>query len=167
MKSIEFLIACALAVWFTAAAIGQVRVQAIQRWRRLDIFGLIPMWWFFAPTPLTSDLVIVTRDRDNSGAVSAWTELRVGGDRNWLSFVWNPGRRDRKAAFDLTIALLAASGGDPRPNPVIQISIPYLGLVNYAVHLPLTNALEARQFAIIKEDADDAQAIFLSAWHRV
>lgn len=135
--------------------------------RRWDPLGLIPMWWFFAPNPARGDFYFLYRDRLRDGAVTDWTEIQAAR-RRWWNMAWNPGRRQRKALFDIVTALAARA--QETTDVTIQVSLPYLALLNYVSRLPRSAASESTQFIVMQTDADapdEPRAVFMSRLHRL
>lgn len=165
----EAFVVCLLGGWFTVSVLGQIRIPGIQRLRSWDVLGLVPMWWFFAPTPPHGDISLLYRDQLLDGTFTDWTEIRVGGRRRWWCFVWNPGRRERKAFLDIASTL--AADAMEVSHTAVQLSLSYLALLSFVSAQPRTEASVATQFLVmitdaIEGDEDPAPAV-LSHMHRL
>ena len=131
--------------------------------RRLDPFGLLPEWRFFAPVPGRSDYYLLYRDELGDGATTAWREVVLERPRRWCYPVWNPGRRERKALVDL-VADLGSATEDGRVSP---LSLPYLSLLWAVSELPRAPSARSRQFMLMASTGARArpEPIFCSARH--
>jgi len=147
-----------LALWFLLSIPHQLSNELGRRVKRLNTFGLIPGWTFFAPIPGTSDYRFVFRDQLADG-FSDWNEVEWCSPRRVLDAVWHPQRHRTKlivdcvSAFVLTVQEMRKLGLDVEndSHPWI-VSVPYLALLNVAVSMPRTSPdTKARQFAIIEQ----------------
>jgi len=169
MTLAEIAAICLLAAWLVLSVLGQIRFGALYWVRAWDVFGIIPMWWFFAPNPARHDFYLLYRDQLKDGSRTEWTEVKIGTNRKWTNLIWNPGRRERKALFDVVTSLAreAATTGDI----TIQVSVPYLSLLNYVSRLPRTPASELTQFLLMQSEVETYKnpptAVFMSNLHRV
>jgi hypothetical protein len=155
-----------LMLWLGVSALGQIGFQPVQRLRRMDFLGVVPIWTFFAPNPATGDVYLVYRD----DKTRRWTEISVRRPRrSWLASVWNPDRRAAKALFDIAAEITQASR-DSQSKDAIQLSVPYLTLLRFvgsrAAREPDVNAM---QFMLLSdhglEKKNDPVPVFVSHWH--
>jgi hypothetical protein len=134
--------------------------------RRWDWFALIPEWRFFAPNPGQHDYHLLYRDKLRDGSITDWTELTPTKERPWWGFVWNPGKRGNKALFD-AVATLAKhmTAGDQS----MELSIPFLTLLNYVASVPRPSASEYTQLLVLASHGSpsrkDPELFFLSGYH--
>lgn len=168
MTVIETVSVLALTAWLAASLLGQIEHPACQWVRRWDGFGLIPSWRFFGPNPVRTDAHLLFRDRLPDGTFTLWREVPILQPRRAWRGVWNPGRRQEKALSDAQKSLLRQSTGD-RDLSVLQISLPYLLLLNHVADLPRLEEVAATQFALMStrgECADEEpRFLFLSNLH--
>jgi hypothetical protein len=162
-------VSAALMLWLAASAAAQLGIQPLQRLRRLDLLGLVPIWTFFAPNPATGDLYLVYRDR--SEGVGRWTEVRVRSPRrSALVTLWNPDRRAAKALFDVGAELDSISRTSQNKGAV-QLSVPYLTLLEFTCSQPHVADAKATQFMLLSdhglEKGSDPVPLFLSDWHTI
>jgi hypothetical protein len=135
--------------------------------RRWDAVMLIPQWSFFAPEPAFWDFHLLYRDRYPDGTYTEWTEAIPPESRRWWSFVWNPGKRQRKALFDAVVEL---SGRVQLGDRSLEASISYLTLLTYVTSIMRTAKPELMQFAIVRTlgiNRRAPDAIFRSKAHSV
>jgi hypothetical protein len=148
-----------LLVWFLISIPYQTSTPFGKRIQRLNTFGLIPGWTFFAPTPGVTDYRFVVRDRGRDG-YTPWHELEWCRTRRPLDALWHPSRYRTKlivdcvGALSTTVQELKRSGIDvERESQTWMISVPYLVLLNAASSLPrLVEGATARQFAVLEQD---------------
>lgn len=135
--------------------------------RRWDFLSLVPEWKFFARPP-QHDYHLLYRDVGQDGSVSGWLQVSVAEPRAWWNFLWNPGRRARKALFDAITETArcchAQCGG-------VEASVPYLTLLNYISGLPRAFPARFTQFAILMSSsgvpAQEPRLLLSSALHHL
>jgi hypothetical protein len=116
-----------LGLWLAVSLLGNL--SSFERLRRWDFFSLIPQWKFFSPNPATRDFVFLYRLQLTNESLTNWIEVPLDSSRAWWNFIWNPGKRQRKAFFDLASELsVVIKDGEME---VAQLSIPYLALLNF------------------------------------
>ncbi|MEU9126243.1 hypothetical protein AB0C96_41670 [Streptomyces sp. NPDC048506] len=131
------------ALWIVLTIAFQFRrLQAGMRIR--DPLFMLPSWSFFAPVPNTSDFTFCVR-YDHAGEMTPWRRPHHPSHRS-LSFLWDPGRRQRKVVVDLSqsIAESTKSGG----TSLIHFSTCYLLLLKVASTQPETLFATGVQVAI-------------------
>ena len=166
-EAIEAAAIGAMVVWLAISAVCQVPCRLTTVLRRLDLAGLIPNWPFFAPVPGMCDYYLLYRDERAGGGVTDWRELSLCDDRRPWHLLWNPRKREKKALFDLTVALLR----DVRPEylEASQLSVPYLALITYVSSLPRLSETRTTQFLVMMSDEPagllEPEPLFTSAFH--
>lgn len=97
-----------LIIWFMVSIIGQFHDKRVEFIRKYDIFGLIPLWTFFAPNPGHTDYHLLYRDKYNndSSTITPWKEIPLTTKRRKLDFLWNPSKRKTKVMSDAVHYLL-------------------------------------------------------------
>ncbi|WP_245549877.1 hypothetical protein [Gordonia effusa] len=127
----------------------------------------LPTWKFFAPTPATTDLIIMYRDlsraRDDA---TEWKAVDIHRDRG-SDIVWPPPGRDRKAYVDLAQELRTVCTELDNAVPAIREMPIYALTVHYLRNLsPLSHTSEIREFMIVEAhssiDTPSAVPIFIS-----
>jgi hypothetical protein len=153
--------------WLLLSAMCQLPGRYTRRIRAYDLAGLIPLWPFFAPVPGTCDYYLLYRDELADGTVINWREISLCDDRRLWHLIWNPRKREKKALFDLTAALMAEV--QPHVIEAIQLSVPYLAILTYISSLPRAYPAHSTQFLLMMTDAtsvgETPEPIFTSAIH--
>ena len=159
-------VSAVLMLWLGASAIGQLGSQRVQRLRRMDFLGVVPVWTFFAPNPATGDIYLVYRD----DVTRRWTEIHIRRPRrSWRASVWNPDRRAAKALFDIAGEIVQSAHGS-RTRGAVQLCVPYLTLLGFVCgHAAREPAASAVQFMLLSdhgmEKRGDPVPVFISNWH--
>lgn len=120
----DYAIALILALWLIACIYTQIVPETRLRYVPFD---LIPVCRFFAPRPVSKDLVVYVRTANEDGSFSPWRPL-APGEKRWFCFAWNPRNRIRKAVSDLA-RLLSRFRYDEDAR---HVSYPYLCFLNAA-----------------------------------
>jgi len=153
--------------WTGVSAVCQAPCRLTSRLRRMDLAGLIPNWPFFAPVPGTCDYYLLYRDVRADGEVTDWRELSLCDDRRPWHVIWNPRKREKKALFDLTVALLREA--QPDRLEAVRFSVPYLALITYVSSLSRQYEAYATQFLVMISDEPsrlrDPEPLFTSEVH--
>jgi hypothetical protein len=134
--------------------------------RGLDVLALVPEWKFFAPNPGRADYHLLFRDQFPDGTLTDWTEIALITPRSWWMIAWNPEKRGKKALFDV-VSELAAYARDA--DLQIELSIPYLTILNFVSLLARSAAPSYTQFVIMYAEsgsgATEPHLLFLSGMH--
>lgn len=141
---------------------------------------LVPVWNFFAPNPAVHDYYVLYRDCLYKGEITPWREIGDGNGstrRSRLATVWNPGKFQRKAVFDLAMVLeqeiLSVRSAPLQPESsdifraAVRLSVPYLHILQYVSNLPRSLRAERTQFVLIRVDnvEEDVETLFVSEFH--
>jgi hypothetical protein len=165
----EIAFICLVTFWWILSLLGQARTPLMSRLRSRDVFHLIPTWRFFAPAPARRDYHVEYRTMSRKGRISKYVRVPMVNDRTWLSAVWYPSKRRRKA-FNTSVRRIVRCrsrfGGDAALRCVA-----YLHLLNHLQGLCLHTGDYALQFHIISaaDFADDPRVrlVLKSDWHRL
>jgi hypothetical protein len=155
------LILALLSVWFVLTIMNQFTNRFGAWVNKINIYGFIPGWTFFAPTPGTLDYRLLYRDVFADGTTGTWQEVDWCCPRLWLDAVWNPKRYATKLVVDsinglaLVFSAMAKQGIDVQQEPQgMMLSTPYVALLNIVMKLPRQDAKSvARQMALFQQDA--------------
>lgn len=174
------VVATLAGVWTVLTIVCQFQGPVANAIRSWDPLGLIPTWTFFAPNPGTADHYLVYQVVDQDGTVGAWEQIETFRGRRWFHAIWNPERRRSKAIADCISAIMTvARKANARREalvrvvaPSVQLSIPYLVLLNLAVDAAQAGAAPGSmlRFAIVEREstptgADSLRPIFVSGRH--
>jgi hypothetical protein len=167
------LIATMTIVLLQAMYIGLVLVAQFDavgsRISRADRFGFVPRWSFFAPTPGVHNFYLLYRIQFDDGTVGQWMSLfGLERFRSPWTVIWNPNRRAKKAIFDLVSVLIRERADDEEARARVQLSIPYLLIINYISSLAPRGGVTAVQFLVMENYKDgSAYPVFVSSLHTV
>jgi hypothetical protein len=138
------LIVVVLCAWFAVTAFCQLRIGACRRVRRLDWFGVLPRYNFFAPHPIVGDLLIQYRYGQDE-EIAPWTDLGAPARRRWWHAVWPGERRAKKAAFSSALRVVTLYRQLPdQPRPLTGTVSYRLLLAWVARHSPATSWVQFR-----------------------
>ncbi|HTK08337.1 MAG TPA: hypothetical protein VL485_14300 [Ktedonobacteraceae bacterium] len=136
--------------------------------RQWDWFRLIPEWRFFAPRPAEGDFHLLYQDMFHDGSRTHWTEVRPTIERSWWNIVWNPGKRERKALFDVVNVLNARIA---LSDKALEGSLPYLTLLNHISFLPRSLSPAFTRFLLMKSHGASPEKkpdiLFISGVHEL
>jgi len=165
----EIAFICLLTFWWILSFVGQARTPFMSWLRCRDVFHLIPTWRFFAPAPARRDYHVEYRTMSRKGRISRYARAPMIGDRTWLSVVWNPGKRRRKA-FNTSVRRIVrcrSSFGEIAARRCVA----YLHLLNHLQSLCVDTGEYALQFHILSaaDFADDPRVrlVLQSDWHQL
>jgi len=134
---------------------------------------LIPMWNFFAPNPGVYDYFLLYRDRHSGDFVAPWKESpHFTTRRPWFAFAWNPKKIEKKLLFDLVSELLREANHLKLHDTEIerlQLSLPYLFLLQYITTFPRAHHCNATQFMVMRRsvESDSIEPVFISHLHNL
>ncbi|ARV16644.1 hypothetical protein [Polaribacter sp. SA4-12] len=120
----EITIIALFSFWLISTALYQFNTSFLDK---VDIFGLLPSFRFFAPRPVSRDLRVYCKGYTLNREATNWIPV-LKSTKNYWCFIWNPDHRLRKSIFDLYEEL------DPfRKTPDIwHLTLPYLIFLNAA-----------------------------------
>jgi hypothetical protein len=164
----DSLVFCFVA-WFVLSVCNQFNWRRLRSLRYGDKFRLLPIWTFFAPNPGMTDYHLVVRNVGHDGTPYAWVEHCPPEIRPAWTSVYNPTKRYRKCITDCTQSMLTLSSFRDEQT-TLQLSVPYLAMLNLVCGLGSTKRAHSCQFAIVQTTgfaADDPSVIFRSAVHKL
>ena len=158
-----------LAIWWAVSLCGQFKTGFMTRLRGRDVFHLIPNWRFFAPIPARRDYHLEYRTRSRVGRVSPYERIELLRERDWLSTLWNPSKRLRKA-FNTSVRRIVKCRSRFGEAASLRC-VAYLRLLNYVQSIVADANGYALQFRIVsaRDFADDpcVRLTFRSDWHLI
>ena len=169
LGSFDWAVLAVLGTWLLATLVSHVPTRRLRWIKDVDPFGLIPGWTFFAPKPATTDLHLLYRDRLDDGCCTEWREIPFAERRRLLHAVWNPGKRYRKALFDICMGLAESAIGSEHDPATMKLSIPYLLLLTYVGSVDHLPGARAVQFSVVTSfgmvSDREPEVLFLSEFH--
>ncbi|MEU8824759.1 hypothetical protein [Streptomyces sp. NPDC048636] len=131
----------------------------------------LPISTFFAPNPGSTDTHLLMRNRLADGSVSEWTEQPMTQTRAARQMVWHPGRRSEKAMLDIVTNLTAVLREERRVE-YVQMTVPYLSLLNFVTHhcAHVPDAAQV-QFLLVSsagcDEDEEPTTLLASAFHDI
>jgi hypothetical protein len=131
----------------------------------------IPVTTFFAPNPGKTDIHILKRDKMSDGAVTEWEEIPLIERRSLRHMLWHPSRRVEKLLPD-AVSELTQVALDEQRIEYLQLTIPYLSLLNFVTHsCPHPEGAREVQFLIVSsagfEENEEPRTLFASDFHPI
>lgn len=173
MKVVRIVVGAFFGTWFLATFVSQDPRRKFEKIRNLDQTGaLIPDWRFFAPRPGMHDNHLLMRDELPDDSTTEWKEVMAPRDRTLMDALWFVGRRAEKTITDAASGLMQFTEANKDKKNEIQVTIPYLTLLNYVTH-SIEHHPDAKrtQFLIATSDGyaekEEPTMLFLSNLHPV
>ncbi len=163
MVVVGFLTMLLLALHLIAT--GAYHLGLGERWlASFETLSIVPKWHFFAPRPGTRDLVLLHRNVHSNGTVGVWRTV-AGMDtfRSPWSFAWNPDKRRRKTLYDAIVTLSVTPGAKKEERRLLQLSLPYVLILNYVASLAPIEGATGVQFAIMESAVDQRPRLVLAS----
>lgn len=164
------LLTAVLAIWLILSMVYQCssRIQFVLN--RVDPFGLLAGWSFFAQEASTEDYRLVYRDIENNDISSGWHEAPISR-RRIFHFVWNPDKHKAKAFTDLLQTLFRISATLSGEREKLPSTWPYLAILSYITAMPRCPNSTRRQFAIVATSSHSSRRkfvpVFVSLVHKL
>jgi len=168
----RYLVYGVLGTWLAVTVVCQEPTRKFKKLRNWDSTGaFIPDWRFFAPRPGMHDHHLLVRNELPDGSYTPWQETVEVEPRRWQHFFWYPARRAEKVILDAVVNLTALQPDLKDSKEDVQVSVPYLTLLNYVTHqVPHHPDGKRVQFMLVASAGyDDAEeeptVLFLSGTH--
>src|SRR5690606_4096179 len=137
---------------------------------------VIPDWRIFAPNPGARDQHLLLRYQRADGTLPPRPETSHGAERTLSDGPGNQHRRAEKTELDASAELLRNIDDeehehrlDGKPDPTLQLSIPYLTLLAHVTSREHHPDAERTQFLIAMsggyDEQDEPAMVFLSELH--
>jgi hypothetical protein len=158
-------------LWGVATIVNQFHSWCPKWLRAVDIFGLIPVWTFFAPNPGMTDYYLLYRDRLPDGSLDNWKKIELKGAENGFRVaLWNPTKRKQKALSDLFTSLIefVRHGG----IDAAVVSVPYILILNFITARSHTLGTGGTQFMVLEHGGfanqpERSRVLLMSKIHRL
>jgi hypothetical protein len=162
-------------LWFICTIICQFKGKAADFVHtHLDVLNLIPLWTFFAPRPGKSDYHIIYRDKSPDQSMSEWTEVELSEGRNFLDFIWNPRKRNKKVLSDIIQTLIITFSKYPKDEDrkLLMYTFPYIMVLQLVSQQKSKIANPSlRQFVLAESpgylEERDPNFILISKFHQL
>lgn len=148
------------------------RINLKKVWR-LDKFGVIPNYSFFAPLPLTSDYRIIYRVTSQEKGHDSFKEVCIYQFKHWYQFIFNPFKYYNKGLIDLCVGLVKEYNNlEQDSKNFIQISSNYISILNVVIdNLKLYENTNEVEFGIVvtkdKRETRESSIVFRSFKHKI
>jgi hypothetical protein len=158
-------------VWIAATIVNQFHSWCPTWLRAVDVFGLIPVWTFFAPNPGMTDYYLLYRDRLPDGSFDNWRKVDLKRSENGFRLaLWNPTKRKHKALSDMVSSLTALA--QQRGSQGLIASVPYVLILNYIASRPHSLGSNGTQFMVLEHsgfsnEPERSRVLVLSGIHRL
>ena len=139
--AISILIFLLYLVWGLFSLLTQSNDRLRRKFKAVDPLGLIPNYRFFCPNPIRTDYHIYFRVRHGDAAVTEWEEIIIGKRNPFISFLWNPLKRDRKILYK-TVKQMRGSSRKKEEDPT------YLAMLSWIRKKNAQQPQDAIQFRI-------------------
>jgi hypothetical protein len=158
-------------VWGAATVANQFHSWCPAWLRAADVFGLIPVWTFFAPNPGMTDYYLLYRDRLPGGSFDNWRKVELKPSENSVRLaLWNPMKRKHKAVSDIVSALIRLA--NHQDNEGLIATVPYILVLNFITSRPHSLGTTGTQFMVLEHDGfsgepERSRVLVMSAVHRI
>lgn len=171
MSDVAIVVVILYVVWVAATAANQFHSWCPTWLRALDIFGLIPVWTFFAPNPGMTDYYLLYRDCLLDGSFDNWRKVELKPSENGLRLaIWNPAKRKQKAFSDMVSALIRLA--NERKVEALIVTVPYILILNFITSRPHSLGANSTQFMVMEHggfsrDPERSRVLMMSGIHRL
>uniref|UniRef100_Q022R3 Uncharacterized protein n=1 Tax=Solibacter usitatus (strain Ellin6076) TaxID=234267 RepID=Q022R3_SOLUE len=158
-------------LWAAATIANQFHARCPTWLRAMDVFGLIPVWTFFAPNPGMTDYYLLYRDRLPDGSFDNWRKVGLRPPENSFRLaLWNPTKRRQKALSDLVSALIMLARR--QENEGLIATVPFILILNFITSRPHSLGTNATQFMVLEHDGysgepERSRVLMMSGVHRL
>lgn len=171
MSDLAIAVVILYVVWCAATIANQFHSWCPRWLKALDVFGLIPVWTFFAPNPGMTDYYLLYRDRLPSGSLDNWRRVELRPWENSFRFaLWNPTKRKQKALSDMVSALIRLA--KDRKAEELIVTVPYILILNFITSRPHSLGTNGTQFMVLEHggfsgDPERSRVLVMSGIHRL
>ena len=149
MSHVAILVVIMYVVWVAATIANQFHSRCPVWLRAADVFGLLPVWTFFAPNPGMTDYYLLYRDRLPDGSYDNWRKVELKpADNGFRLALWNPAKRKSKALSDIFSSLIRTA--NHRDPDTLMATVPYILILNFITSRPHSLGANATQFMILE-----------------
>ena len=171
MSYLAIVVVIIYVVWGAATIANQFHSWYPMWLRAVDIFGLIPIWTFFAPNPGMTDYYLLYRDRLPDGSFDNWRKVELKKSENGFRLaLWNPTKRKHKAVTDIVSSL--AGFANHRGSEALIVTVPYILILNFITSRPHSLGTDGTQFMVLEHsgfsgEPERSRVLMMSGIHRL
>lgn len=172
MTPVSWGLAGLFAAWFALSVGAHLRTDLRGRFLRLEVWGLLPHWNFFAPRPGVHDVHLLYRDVDREGGIGKLGYVPMIGPRRWFHVLWHPDKVQAKVVSDLAASLQEVARQARRRDAdvrLVMFSQAYVLALHVAMQSPRAPTAQARQFILARHRTlgreSEHQILFFSSFH--
>jgi len=171
MSYVAIVVVIIYVVWSAATIANQFHSWCPTWLRALNVFGLIPIWTFFAPNPGMTDYYLLYRDRLPDGSFDNWRKVELKKSENSFRLaLWNPTKRKHKALSDMINSLSRLA--NYRGGEALIITVPYILILNFIISRPHSLGTNGTQFMILEhsgfsDEPERSRVLLVSGIHRL
>jgi hypothetical protein len=171
MSAAAIVVITIYALWGVATIVNQFHSRRPRWLNAVNIFGLIPVWTFFAPNPGMTDYYLLYRDRLADGSLDNWRKIELKGSENGFRLaLWNPTKRKQKALTDLVSSLIdfvRRCGSD-----AVFVTVPYILILNFITSRSHTLGTDGTQFMVLEhsgfsDEPERSRVLVISRIHQL
>jgi hypothetical protein len=158
-------------VWGAATIANQFHSRCPAWLRAADVFGLIPVWTFFAPNPGMTDYYLLYRDHLPDGSFDNWRKVELKPFENGVRLaLWNPTKRKHKALSDVVSSMIRIARTCESADLIV--TVPYILLLNYITSHPHSLGAHGTQFMVMEHggfagEPERSRVLMMSGVHRL
>jgi hypothetical protein len=158
-------------LWVVANVANQFHSWCPTWLSALDVFGLIPVWTFFAPNPGMTDYYLLYRDRLPEGSLDNWRQVELKPSENSFRLaLWNPTKKKHKALSDMVSALIRLA--KYREHEGLIATVPYILILNFITSRPHSLGADGTQFMVLEHggfagEPERSRVLVMSGIHRL
>jgi hypothetical protein len=171
VSDVAIMVVILYVVWVAATIANQFHSWCPMWLRAVDVFGLIPVWTFFAPNPGMTDYYLLYRDRLLDGSFDNWRKLELKPSENSFRLaLWNPTKRKQKALSDMVSTLIRLASH--RKSEALIVTVPYILILNFITSRPHSLGTNGTQFMVLEHSGfsgapERSRVLVMSGIHRL
>jgi len=176
MTTIEFCITLFLVLFTIVCGVYQLHSHR-SLIKKYDFLRIVPVWTFFAPTPLSHDFHLMYRDI-LTDKKQKWIQIKMIKSKSLFTFIWHPERRLKKKLIaisnliGLEIKKYKDIHGEIPSAKDLESTFPYKMCLDIIMNEPiLKSGKNFRQFMIAKTKGthipSKPEIFFVSVFHQI
>ena len=150
MSYLNLFLVLFYSIWILFTLLNQFSINLNKKWKKFDIFNLVPKWTFFAPNPLTVDICLLYREINFEGEKGPFIEYPLTVREGTKNIFFNPKKRAKKSLQDLVRSLSRSYQKGLISEKNMKFSIQYISILNYLTTLKKSSETKYVQFLLVK-----------------